>query len=144
MVGFLQEYWWVFLVLWLVTKILRTSETKGRKKQEGNTSDAENLVLGAMRALNKNVKDKGTLDKVLNDAAMSLGDENVYKRALVDGVVHQLEKDEEKKFEPVKGSHPLSQLADRAVKAETRKEKIKRGLKKGIVIGLKILRGGLT
>lgn len=144
MVETLQQYWWVFLVLWLVTKIVRHVETKGKKKQEHNTGDAENLVLTAMRSLDKNVDDKGVLDKVLNDASANLDDANVYKRALVDGVIHQLEKDEVKRFEPVKGSHPLSQLADRAVKAETRKRKIVRGVKNGAALGLRILRGGLT
>ena len=143
MVSMLQQYWWVFLILWVISKVSRHAETSERKKQEDNTSDAENLVLNAMRAIDKNVDDPNVLDKVLNDASAGLG-ENVYKRALVDGIVHQLEKDEEKRFEPIKGSHPLSQLADRAVKAETRKRKIIRGLKKGAVVGLKILRGGLT
>lgn len=143
MVGLLQEYWWVFLVLWLLTKLGRHCETRKRKKRESDTSDAENLVLNAMRSLDRNVGNRRTLDKVLGDVAEGLGD-NVYKRALVDGLVHQLEKDEAKRFEPVKGSHPLSRLADRAVKAENRREKIKRGLKKGAAIGLRILRGGLT
>ena len=140
----LQQYWWVFLLLWIVSKISRHVETKGKKKQEKNTSDAENLVLTVARSLDKNVGNRGVLDKVLNDASDGLVEGNVYKRALVDGVVSQLEKDEVKKFTPVKGSHPLSQLAGRAVKAETRKRKIVRGLKKGAVVGLKILRGGLT
>ena len=143
MVTMLQQYWWVFLLLWLATKISRSVETKGKKKQEKNTSDAENLVLTVARSLDKNVGNKGVLDKVLNDAADNLGDGNVYKRALVDGVVSQLEKDEAEKFTPVKGSHPLSQLAGRAVKAETKKRKIVSGLKTGAVVGLKILRGGL-
>jgi len=143
-VTILQQYWWVFLLLWIVSKISRHVETKGKKKQEKNTSDAENLVLTVARSLDKNVGNRGVLDKVLNDASDGLVEGNVYKRALVDGVVSQLEKDEVKKFTPVKGSHPLSQLAGRAVKAETRKRKIVRGLKKGAVVGLKILRGGLT
>lgn len=144
MVELAQQYWWVFLILWVVSKVSRHVETSGKKKQESNTSDAENLVLNMARSLDKNVGNKSVLDKVLNDASEGLGDGNVYKRALVDGVVSQLEKDEEKRFTPIKGSHPLSQLADRAVKAETKREKIKRGLKQGAVIGLKILRGGLT
>lgn len=143
MVDFLQQYWWVFLLLWIVAKVSRHWETKEKHKQENNTSDAENLVLNAMRAIDRNIGDKKVRDKVLNDAASGLG-ENVYKRALVDGVIHQLEKDEVKKFEPIKGSHPLSQLAKRAVEAETKREKIKRGCKKAAVIGLQILRGGLT
>ena len=144
MVETLQQYWWVFLLLWLVTKIIRHVETKKKKTQEHNTGDAESLVLTAMRSLDKNVDDKNVLDKVLNDASTGLGDENVYKRALVDGIIHQLETDEVKRFEPVKGSHPLSQLADRAVKAETRKRTIVRGLRNGAAIGLRIRRGGLT
>ncbi len=144
MVEVLQQYWWVFLLLWLVTKIMRHAETKKKKTQEHNTGDAENLVLTVARSLNKNVDDKNVLDRVLNDASTNLGDENVYKRALVDGIIHQLETDEVKRFEPVKGSHPLSQLADRAVKAETKKRKVVRGIKNGAAIGLRILRGGLT
>ena len=144
MVETLQQYWWVFLLLWFVTKILRHVETKDKKTQEHNTGDAESLVLAAMRSLNKNVGDKSMLDKVLNDASINLGSEDVYKRALVGGILHQLEADEAKRFEPVEGSHPLSQLADRAVKAETRKRKVVRGIKNGAAIGLRILRGGLT
>lgn len=142
MVAFCQQYWWVFLILWLVSKISRHVETSGKKKQEGNTSDAENLLLNIARSVNKNIDDPKVLDTVLNDASDGLG-ENVYKRVLVDGLVHQLEKDEVKAFEPVKGSHPLSQLAKRAVESEEKKQKIVRGLKKGAAVGLKILRGGL-
>ena len=143
MVDFLQEYWWVFLILWLVTKVGRHLETKKKETRESNTSDAENLVLNTMRAIDANIKDRDTRDKVLNASVTGLGD-NVYKRALVDGIIHQLEKDDIKKFEPIRGSHPLSHLAHRAVESETKREKIKRGCKKAAVIGLKILRGGLT
>jgi len=143
MVGMIQQYWWVFLILWVVSKVSRHAETREKEKQQHNTGDAENLVLSAMRSINKNVDDPKVLDRVLNDATFHLSDGNVYKRALVDGIVHQLEKDEEKRFEPVKGSHPLSQLAKRAVESEKTKNKVVRGLKKGAVIGLKILRGGL-
>lgn len=141
---FLQEYWWLFLVLWLVTKASRSVETSAKKAQEGNTSDAENLVLSVAKAVDANVGNKGVLDKILNDAASDLGDDNVYRRALVDGLVSQLEKDEVKRFTPVKGTHPLSQLASRAAEAETRKAKVARGFKRAGVVGLKILRGVLS
>lgn len=144
MVGFMREYWWVFLALWVIAKISRSAETRKKNERDSNTSDAENLMLNLVRSVNENVGDKKVLDTVLNDAASGLGSDNAYKRVLVDGLVSQLEKDEVKAFTPVKGTHPLSQLADRAVKVETKREKIKRGLKKGAVIGLKILRGGLA
>lgn len=144
MVEMIRDYWWVFLILWIVTKVVRGAETSAKKKQESNTSDAENLVLNVMRSVDKNVGNKKVVDKILNEAAAGLGDENVYRRALVDGVISQLEKDEAKAFTPVKGSHPLSQLADRAVKAETKREKIKRGAKQAAVVGLKILKGVVT
>lgn len=145
MMDWLQEYWWVFLILWVATKISRGVETSARKGQESNTSDAENLVLNVVKAVDKNVGgNKKVLDQVLNDAAAGLGDDNVYRRALVDGLVSQLEKGEVKEFTPVRGSHPLSQLADRAVRAETRRERIKRGVKQAAVVGLKILKGVVT
>ena len=59
MVDAIQQYWWVFLILWIVSKISRHAETKEKKKQEHNTGDAESLVLSAMRSINKNVDDGG-------------------------------------------------------------------------------------
>ena len=144
MMPWLTEWGWVVLLVWLVlTKLSRHTETQSKKKSEKAVWDAEDIVATTMRVVNERVKDPQLKGAVLNEVSYKVDEKNIYRRALADGVIHLLERDPAKKFTPVDGSHLLDQLAGRAVAAKTRREKVKRGLKKAGIVALKIVRGGL-
>ncbi len=137
----LNEAWpFVLVAVLLIIKANRHTETAAKTKAEGAVKDAEELVEQVMVAVNGKIP-SGEKDSFLNSITHSLSEGNAYKRALVDGVIHVLEKDDKKKFTPIPGTHPLEQLAARAVESQKKKEQVKQGVKSGLVTVLKIVKG---
>lgn len=142
---FLNDYGALILVVIyaIIVKIRRHSETKEKDGRRKGVEDAENMVLAIANGLRKREPDPLNQVQLLNEIVAEVPDKNVYRRALIDGISKICETEPEKKFTPVKGEHPLQTLADRAVKAEQKKEKIVRGLKKAGQIGLSILKAAI-
>jgi hypothetical protein len=138
---------WIPIIAVVVYVILlkwsRHNETKKVTKQEQGVSDAENLVMTVMDAVRRKEPDKLNQVKLLNEIAGEVPDKNLYKRVLVDGITTLCETEPEKKFTPIKGTHPLLALANRAVESETKKAKRIRAVKNGVKVGAQIVKGVL-
>lgn len=138
---FLTEWGWLIpILLFLLTKANRHLESKRKKDAEAEADEAKGL-LGRMIAA-KVTYDSSEQDPRKSAEKMLASSEitDRLKRAVIDKAIEELAKKKSKKLKNVEGGHPLEQLANAAVKAETKKEKIKRGARSAGLIALKILK----